>query len=329
MAVATSNALGLEREVAFCGRAFGLDVEADFAIPCIRQTEGLASVPTRLTHVDARALDRGWPTAEAEPIFDRRLEDGRRFLTVDHHSQLGYRIWARGFGRHVVANDGLSVTSAIPSVAAWRWQRLLFAQVLPLAAALRGLDPFHASGVASNGQAVGFVASSGTGKTTLAAHLVASGATLFMSDDVLVLERQNENIVAHPGSRMMSVDPVELAKLAPERRRRLGPAVGRSGEDVHVTPEVVDRALPLSAVYFLGRSAAIDRLEIREDAAEDPRLLISSSFIGYLRDHHLVTHLDTCARVATSARLFNVLVPPTVDSIALAATIQAHLEEVL
>ena len=35
----------------------------------------------------------------------------------------------------------------------------------------------------------------------------------------------------------------------------------------------------------------------------------------------LVTHLDTCARVGTSARLFKVLVPPTVDSTELAASV--------
>lgn len=323
--MASSNAFELDRDTAFCGHAFGLDVEADFEIACIRQTEGDGSEPTRLTRVHSRVIDRTWPSREAELIFERRLEDDQRFLTIDHHPELGYCIWARGFGRHVVANDGLSVMSAIPSVAAWRWQRLVFAQVLPLAAALRGLDPFHASAVASNGCAVGFVASSGTGKTTLAAHLVARGDAQFMADDVMVLEQRNEQIVAHPGAMMMSVDPVELRKLTPVARRRLGRAIGRDEENVHVTPEAVKEALPLGAVYFLGRGPAVNRLEIREDAAEDPRLLISSSFIAYLRDHHLVTHLDTCARVGTSARLFNVLVPPTVDATALAASIAAHI----
>ncbi len=325
--MASSNALELDREVAFCGHAFGLDVEADFEIPCIRRTQGTGPAPTRLTRVELKQIDRTWPRREAESIFERRLEDDKRFLTIDHHPELGYCIWARGFGRHVIANDGLTVTSAVPSVAPWRWQRLMFAQVLPLAAALRGLDPFHASAVASNGRAVGFVASSGAGKTTLAANLVARGEAEFMADDVMVLEHRNEEIVAHPGAGMMSLDPVELGKLTPAGKSRLGPSIGRDEENVHVTPTVVDSALPLGAVYFIGRGPVVDRLEISEDAAQDPRLLIASSFIAYLRDHHLVTHLDTCARVAKAARLFNVSVPPTVDAAALAGVIAAHIGE--
>jgi hypothetical protein len=326
MAVLSSNALELDRDAAFCGHAFGLDVEADFEIPCIRRTQGTGPAPTRLTRVELKQIDRTWPRREAESIFERRLEDDKLFLTIDHHQDLGYCIWARGFGRHVVANDGLTVRSAVPSVAAWRWQRLMFAQVLPLAAALRGLDPFHASAVASNGRAVGFVASSGAGKTTLAANLVARGEAQFMADDVMVLEHRNEEIVAHPGAGMMSLDPVELRKLTPAGKSRLR-SIGRDEENVYVTPAVVDSALPLGAVYFIRRGPVVDRLEISEDAAQDPRLLIASSFIGYLRDHHLVTHLDTCARVGKAARLFKVSVPPTVDAAALAAVIAAHIRE--
>jgi hypothetical protein len=279
--------------------------------------------------VSSDVLDGEWKGDEAQQLFERRRRNGRRLMTIAHHEESGYRVWARGFGRHIVANDGLSISCAIPRIAPWQWQRLLFGQVLPLAGALRGLELFHASAVAIEGNAVGFVAASGTGKTTLAAHLVARGAQ-FMTDDVLSLEPSGKGILAHPGPNLASVDPEELRSMNEAGRERLGKKLGRDGK-VQVAPGVVGRPLPLAAVYFLDRSsnAPGSQISIRENSV-DPRLLLTSSFINYVgRPEHLLKHLDTCARLEASVPLFDVVIPRQFLAVDVATAVQKHLREVL
>src|SRR5207248_1369448 len=142
---------------------------------------------------------------EAMSVIDRRW-NGRLWLAVDHHPELGYRIYAPRYGRHLVSSDGTRIVSALPNVAPWRWQRLLFAQALPLAATLQGLEALHASAVELGGKAFAFTAASGTGKTSLAMHLVARGAT-FLTDDVLAVEARVGALIAHPGASTLSVAP--------------------------------------------------------------------------------------------------------------------------
>jgi hypothetical protein len=214
------------------------------------------------------------------------------------------------------------ILSALPRLADWRWQRLMYAQVLPLAAALQGLEVFHASAVGLAGQAIGFIASSGTGKSSIAAHLVARGATL-ITDDVLALEPSDEVVLAHPGAGAASIDQSELDSLAPTRRARLGPEIGRS-DKVHVAPSIERQPLPLAAVYYLERGSR-DELRIAETSPPDPRLLLASGFLWYLRTpDYLAKHLETCALVAESVRMFRLSIPAGVLASGAAEAVEAH-----
>jgi hypothetical protein len=307
-------------------RAFGIDIESSFPIPCLPESSRNGTGRTSVQLASTKAVDRDWRAAEAESIIDRRLPTGRRLMTVDYHPELGYRIWASRFGRHLVASDGLNVLSALPAVPAWRWQRLLFAQVLPLAAALRGLDPFHASAVVVGDKAFAFVAASGSGKTSLAAHLVANGAG-FMTDDVLSLELDGDRVLAHPGPAMASIAPEELRAMSAEGRGELGNCIGKESGKKHFNPPVVDRPYPLEAFYFLVRNGDSPRISIERVQSPDPRLLLASSFITYVRTpDHLLTHLDTCAHLARSGAIFEVRIPAGVDARTGAAFVREHLE---
>ena len=79
----------------------------------------------------------------------------------------------------------------------------------------------HASAVVLDGAAVAFTAPSGTGKSTLAAHLVAAGAS-FLTDDVLALDDRNGVVEAHSGPARTSVSPAELRTMTPHDRALLG-----------------------------------------------------------------------------------------------------------
>src|SRR5207248_7275637 len=62
----------------------------------------------------ADALERRWRTDGVESVVERRYPDGRPFMLIHRHEQLGYRIWAPRYGRYEVAGDGRRITCAIP-----------------------------------------------------------------------------------------------------------------------------------------------------------------------------------------------------------------------
>lgn len=304
---------------------FGLEVESSLVVEAAPVPAGGGGAPRRTTIevVAPDVLVDAWSPAEASCVMERRYPSGRLVLSVHQHSELGYRVSAPGHGRHLVSSDGARILSVLPAVTPWRLQRLLFAQVLPLASALHGFELFHASAVALRGRALGFVAASGTGKTSVAAHLIAHGAS-FVTDDVMALEDRSGEILVHPGAGMAGIHAAELRAMTPQGRGRLGSVLGRAGK-VYVSLQPVERALPLAAVYYLERTGRIDRFAIAENRPPDPQLLLSSSFIWYLRSpEHLLNHLDVCARVAGSVRAFTVRVPTGVPASDAAELLEDH-----
>lgn len=309
------------------GDAFGIRVVARAPIPHI--VPGGAAGTSRCTRwelVSTEALERFWRPHEASRLLERRFPDGQPMMTIDRHDELGYRIWAPRHGRHLVSRDGLLVRSALPRVPAWRWQRLFFAQVLPLAASLQGLELFHASAVALDGEAFALIAASGGGKTSVAAHLIAAGGAL-VTDDVMALEAWSTGVLAHPGAHVANVDGAELKAMTKEGRERLGRVLGEDVK-VQVEPEIIDGPIQLRAVYFLERNADAEEITIVPSDPPDPRLLLASSFISYLATaEHLTNHLDVCARIARSVGMFRLLVPRRASAREVAATVGAHAHD--
>lgn len=312
----------------FIGRAFGLDLEASFALPGV-QPANESSSPRRATVelLSAHLLDRSWPFGDSVSLMHRLYEETQRpALTIDHHADLGYRIFAPRYGRHIVSSDGRRIRSALPRVQPWRWQRLLFAQVIPLAAALQGYELFHASAVALGDLAIGFVASSGTGKTSVAVNLVGRGAS-FVTDDVLALEQSDGTVLAHPGGGMISVSGAELDALPTSQRASVGTVIGQS-DKLHVAARLVEGPLPLAALYFLSRNGRqTGDLAVEALSRPDPRLLLTSRFISYVEtDAQLLNHLDLCARIAASVPIFEVRVPGSRTAGDVAEAIEKHAE---
>jgi len=309
-------------------RAFGLDVECTAPLGSLAAAAG-AALPRRVT-LDVHApgeLKDAWPR-ESRMLVDRSFRAGRPMMRVEAHPEHGYRIWAPGHGRHLISADGTSVHSVVPRPPDSRWQRLLLAQPLPLAALLQGLELFHASAVELGGRTVAFVAASGTGKTSLAAHLVAGGAG-FVTDDVLALEAADGTVVAHPGANVLHLSEAEIASMAPEKRACLGAAVGQS-DKTHLRVPVSGEARQLAAVYFLERSSGFGELVVRELAPPEPRRLLASTFVSYVNlPSRLIAQLDFCAEFATAVRAFDVRVPLDFGAASLAEQIREHGEREL
>jgi len=201
---------------------FGLHVETSLPlIGLLPSAGGSPSVTLRPATVEElRSL---WPTEPTELLLGWRPAGGNRTMSVEYAPGIGYRVWALRHGTHIVSEDGRTIASAPPGWGGWRWQRLLFAQVLPLAAKLQGFELLHASAVHFGQAVVAFVASSGTGKSTLAANLVARGAR-FVTDDVLALACSNGVVVAHPGPALLGLTEAGTlrysASVRPRRDRK-------------------------------------------------------------------------------------------------------------
>jgi hypothetical protein len=262
----------------------------------------------RWCEVTSPAIDRAWKRRDADRVVDLRHPDGSPFLTVDRDDELGFRIWSPGHGRHLVGPDGSTILSALPRRPGLRWQRLFFAQALPLAAALQGLELFHASAVELAGRAVCFVARSGAGKTSLALQLAARGAPL-LTDDVLALEPSGDEVLAHPGAGVANVDADQWRRLPRAKRRAIGRSIGRS-DKVHLHVDLTPEARPLRLVYFLQRVVPDAPAAISSGPAADGSALLGSGFLVYLRSpERLAKHLDLCACVAAATNTFTVEVP--------------------
>ena len=318
-------ALAVEAEEIRQGRAFGLDVDTSFPISGLppRQSEPTGR-RVSLELITPRELDRAWgPAAGKTSLLDRRDPHGNLVMSIEGDTELGFRIYAPRYGRHLVSRDGRQVRSVLPKVAPWRWQRLLFAQVLPLATSLQGLGVFHASAVSLDETAVAFIAASGTGKTSVAVHLVDRGATL-LTDDVLALEGGNSNVLAHHGAGFASVARSELEAVSHVAKRQLG-AVAAQTDKVLVTPRVSQASVPLRAVYFLRRTGEHGEIVIARSDPPDPSLLLSSNFISYVSAaSHLQNHLDLCSRIAATAGINRVEIPIGASAASVAEAVLEH-----
>ena len=311
------------------GTAFGIDLEAPFAIDGLLATEpGSIEAPTRLELVSREELELAWPSEGAQRRVERRFPDGRLALTIDRHEQVGYRLWWVRAGRYIVGPDGLRVLCSLPRVGAARWQRYVVAQVLPLAAALRGLEVIHASAVSVGDQAVAFVAPSGTGKTTLAAHLVLGGAG-FLTDDVLALEARGDAVWGHPGVGVVNLEASDDELVGPGKVSRLGQVVGRS-DKAHVALAQEVNPKPLRAVYFLERGLPVDHATVERVSPPDPRLLLASAFLPHLDSpERLVNQLQVCALLSRSSGIYRVRAPAATSAVELAAVLSRHIPDAL
>jgi len=304
---------------------FGLDVSTEIELPFLA---GEPRKPTgRMLEIALGTPSEAapsWPST-AVLVCDQREPDGRVSFRIEADQSAGFLIWGPRYGRQFLARDGSRLTcvpGGVPDVA---WQRLLIAQGLPFAAALHGLEVFHASAVSTASGAVALVGRSGVGKTSVAIELCRAGAT-FLADDVLALERVDDWLLAHPGTPVAGLD----AGYAAAREPRDGNATADPIAEM-LTCDTRERLVRMRERGAATRLTAMFLLDRRQDAPAttrfqpltDARVLLGATFNSVLTgDERLRRLLDICS-IAARAQVERVLVGRATGPAALAREI-AH-----
>jgi hypothetical protein len=304
--------------------AFGVDLRGSFDSPLLPALAGAAIEGATLVElVDRETVDAAWGSPAARRVGTIHDPDGAELFTTDYAPEIGFRVEADGFGVHLVAPDGTSIICAPPHDAEpWHWQRLLVAQILPLAAALRGAEVLHASGVVVDGRALVFAGPCGAGKTTVALELMLRGAG-FMADDVVALKIHEGRVMAYPGAAMTGIRMSEEALVSREADADgLGATLGEGGK-AYRSVATQTEAAPLGGLYFLDRGADTDTIEFVRRLPPDPRELLAATFLPALNvPARLRVQLEVQAMLAREVPVFSVRVPRNVDARALAAAVE-------
>jgi len=304
-------------------RAFGIDVDAGFEIPALAPAPSPPDSPLRLTAVPAAELERDWPARGAERVEEVRHPDGGVGLWIDRHEQAGYLMDAGRFGRYRL--DGAATLARCElGVEPWRRERFLVARVLPIAALIRGRELLHASGVTIDGAAIAISGPSHSGKTSLALRLALEGAPL-LTDDLLAISVQGDEVLAHPGSRLVGVRHAEERLLSGPERASLDGLVDR-GDKLYGRLPIAAEPRPLRRLYFLERDPAAPGPTFIAESPPDPRRLLGSVFFARLEltERRLTRQLELLAALARGATAFRVSYPPAVGAAELAGEIRRH-----
>jgi len=165
-----------------------------------------------------------------------------------------------GGGREIVVHPAPGVDESLLRL-------VLLGPALAILLHQRGRLVFHASAVAREGRAFGFLGGSGRGKSTLAAALHALGDDL-VADDALVVSDDEPAPEVSPGFPQLKLWPDSARLLGEDLPPRLHPRVDKRA--LRLPRGFAARPLPLGGLFVLARGArpSAERLPPVEALAE-------------------------------------------------------------
>ena len=195
--------------------------------------------------------------------------------------------------------------------------------VLIAALTLQGEEPLHATVVRVDDRAIGFLGDSGTGKSTLAAFLLAAGAEL-VTDDMLR--------IAYDGGQAMAYRGPPRLKLFDEQARRLLPSAARdaafnpmSGKLLVEAASSSDDRFPLAALFWLDEAAPTIAVRRMQGVEAIKTLLTSTLHRDHRPPERTERQLRVLQRLATSVPLFGLAYPRRHEALpAVADAVRRH-----
>lgn len=206
-------------------------------------------------------------------------KDGRPWLSAARTAG-GYLLHFPGLADFVASRDRRRIVAHVaPGTSTATVRHLFLDQVVPLLLTASDVTVLHASAVAIDAVAVGFVGDSGQGKSTLAALLWRSLARV-VSDDCLVLFHTADAVEAVPSYPGLRLWPDSLARVAPSGCRGTPMGHHTSKRRLRIWPGqgFADAAAPLHALFFLDGEPGRGQVEVEPVSRREAfaRLLESS-----------------------------------------------------
>jgi len=265
-------------------------------------------------------LDPSLEPGAGERVVEWRDAAGDLGLVIQADER-GFQFEVRGAGRYELTADGRHARCAPAPGAGFSWRRYLIGQVLPFAALMQGLEVFHASAVALDGEVIALAAGTGAGKSTLALNLHLAGAA-FVTDDVLAVEVVGDTPIVHPG---LGVAKVRRAASELVDPAALGAPATSDAHELRYLIEPPPHPLPLGTFCVLDR-AADGVVRVSEEETPASRLLGSTFNLVVGTPERLAGQLSACAAIARHARVLTAAVPDRPDARA-AAELRALLTD--
>jgi hypothetical protein len=245
-----------------------------------------------------------------------------RFSTYQYAHLDGGASYVRweGVGEFLVANDGRLITCGVLSDAPGEsFQVYLLGQALSFALVRSGFEPFHATCVLVDGNAVAFLGDSGFGKSSLAAYLLSVGDRL-LTDDLLLLQEKPDGFLAYPG-------PPRI-KLYPDMAHRF---LGGVAGGIPMNPEtpklilgldrdkICDSPVLLRAIYELSPPHEMEesqKVEFELLTTREAFVELSCNTFNYviLDGDRVHRQFNETARIANVVPVKRLLHPRAVDS---------------
>jgi hypothetical protein len=256
-----------------------------------------------------------------------RQDDGRAWL----------RFFRDGADRRLVFPGALDVLvsearnqaccDAAPRFPSSQVQQLVAHQLLPL---LLGFDRLvlHASAVAIDGQAVGFVAAAGAGKSTLASYLSNRCADAWprsrveaVADDALVIDDTGPTLTVVPYATPFRLGRDTIARVV-QRPAEEFRAIGNGATAKHAVPTHVAsaRSLPLQRLYLLDPTGRGRCTMLGLPKAIAIGILMTAAFdMGVDDPARLSRTFDRLTRIAREVQVRRLRLPHSFDQLPEAA----------
>jgi hypothetical protein len=293
--------------------AFGLEVDADFALPGARPgTAPEADLALRLVPQDE------FLPLIAEPRMLRLLASFDDCPYAMLEAPAGDALLCYGHRAFLHLSADRRILRCGPTVRDDpHWQRVLLDTVLWSVSLLRGFELLHASAVETPAGVIAFVAASGGGKSSLAAEYLRRGASFF-SDDIVALDDSDGRVVGFPGPPVINL-PRQLEPAEVGAR-----PIADFGEERWVEIEPVSPgARSLAAVVIVDRAprqeAACSRVE-----ATTLELLPHALGLPHL-EGRVRRRFELFSRVAATTPVLHLTAEPTVSTGVLADLVDAAL----
>jgi hypothetical protein len=195
------------------------------------------------------------------------------------------------------------------------WRRFLLDTVLWWLCLARGNQVVHASAVESDGGVLAFAGATGGGKTSLAAELLRRGGKLF-ADDVLVLERHDDGLIAHPGPPLMNLPCTSGYPQDVGRPLARFPA---QGENWVAVDRASERSRPVAALFLLRRAPGLPLAVERREATV---LDVLPHLWGLPHTNGAEVRFQVASDLAGSTPIYDLTAEPDVTPAALADLVQ-------